>query len=137
MVENNVDLIRRLYGFDWAAVGSRRRGLEELAELLEADFVARMSPEFGERELHGLRDFSVFVEGLEADFEEFHYDLEELREAADGRIVVSGTIFGRGRKSKMPLRSSFGHIWTVRGGKALALEAYLDPERAGEAASSA
>jgi ketosteroid isomerase-like protein len=121
----DIDLLRAIYGLDWVGVGSRREGFAELEKALTPDFIARMSPEVGERELRGLADFAVFVQALEQDFDEFHYDPESFEER-DGRIAVSGVVFGRGRASKMPLRSRFEHLWTVRDGRAVSVEAHLN-----------
>ncbi len=121
-----VELIRRIYGVDWIGVGSRRQGFEELEKVLSPDFTARVSPEVGDRELRGLGEFAVFIDALEQDFDEFHYDPEEF-EQRDDRVVVSGVVFGRGRASKMPLTSRFEHLWTVRDGRAVAVEAHLGP----------
>ncbi len=124
MSEDAIDLIRTVYGFDWIGVGSRRRGFEDIEKALAPEFTARVSPEVADRELRGLGDLSVFVQALEQDFDEFRYDPESFEER-DGRIVVSGVVFGRGRASKMPLTSRFEHVWSVRDGRATAVEAHL------------
>jgi ketosteroid isomerase-like protein len=89
------------------------------------DVQAQISPEVGERTLHGLEGFAVFVEGLEEDFSEFRYQAEEFEELSPEQLVVSGHIQARGRRSNMPLTASFGHLWTLRDGKAVSVEARL------------
>ena len=110
MAEPNVDVIRGLYGFNWAAVDDRGRGLAAAAEVMAPQVEARVSPEVGDRTLHGLEGFAVFVEGLEEDFSEFRYQ-------------ATGQIQARGRRSNMPLTAPFGHLWTLRDGRALRVEA--------------
>jgi ketosteroid isomerase-like protein len=130
MAEGNVELIRGLYGFNWVAVGDRERGLAATAAVMAEDIEARISPEVGDRTLHGVDGFVVFVQGLEEDFSEFRYDAEELEESAPGRVVVTGHIHARGRRSNMPLTAPFGHLWKLRDGRAVSVEAHLHPEDA-------
>jgi ketosteroid isomerase-like protein len=125
MAPGNVDLIRGLYGFNWAAVDDRGRGLAAAGEVMAPDVQARISPEIGDRTLHGLEGFAVFVEGLEEDFSEFRYQAEEFKELSAEQLVVTGHIRARGRRSKMPLSAPFGHLWTLRDGKAVRVEAHL------------
>jgi ketosteroid isomerase-like protein len=125
MPERNADLIRGVYGFNWAAVDDRGRGLAAAREVMAPDVQAQISPEVGERTLHGLEGFAVFVEGLEEDFSEFRYQAEEFEELSPEQLAVSGHIQARGRRSNMPLTAPFGHLWTLRDGKAVSVEARL------------
>jgi ketosteroid isomerase-like protein len=134
MGESNVDLVRQLYGFDWIGLVSREEGFGELGKAMDPGFRGRVSPELGDRELHGVEGLVNFVDALEEDFESFRYEPEEITEAGKDSVVVWGTIFARGRNSKMPLTSGFGHVWTLRDGKALRVEAFLDRRAAERAA---
>jgi ketosteroid isomerase-like protein len=125
MPEGNVDLIRGVYGFNWAAADDRGRGLAAASEVMAPEVEARISPEVGDRTLHGLEGFAVFVEGLEEDFSEFRYQAEEFEELSDEQLVVTGHIRARGRRSNMPLSAPFGHQWTLRDGRAVKVEARL------------
>lgn len=133
MGESNVELVRHLYGFDWIGIGSREEGFDDLAKRMDPEFRARVSPELGDRELQGVDGVENFVDALEEDFEAFRYEPEQITEAGEDRVVVWGTIFARGRNSKMPLTSEFGHVWTVRDGTALRVEAFLDRHAAEQA----
>ena len=123
MAESNAELIRGLYGFNWAAVDDRGRGLAAAGEVMAPQVEARVSPEVGDRVLHGLEGFAVFVEGLEEDFSEFRYQAEEIEEVSPDQVMVTGQIQARGRRSNMPLTAPFGHLWTLRDGRALRVEA--------------
>jgi ketosteroid isomerase-like protein len=125
MAEGNADLIRGVYGFNWAAVDDRRRGLAAASEVMALEVEARISPEVGDRTLHGLEGFAVFVEGLEEDFSEFRYQPEKFDEVSPEQLLVTGQIQARGRRSNMPLAAPFGHLWTLRDGKAVKVEARL------------
>jgi ketosteroid isomerase-like protein len=122
MTESNADLLRGVYGFDWAAVDDQRRGLAAAGEVMAPDLQARVSPEVGDRTLHGLEGFAVFVEGLEEDFSEFRYQAETFEEISPDQVLVTGHIHARGRRSNMPLTAPFGHLWTLRDGRAVKVE---------------
>jgi SnoaL-like domain len=126
MPSSDADLLRTVYGIDWAAVDARARGLAAAAELMSPDVKARISPEVGDRVLDGIAGFATFVEGLEEDFSEFRYDLEAVEEAAPGEIVVTGVIHARGRHSRMPLSAPFSHSWSFIDGRAVRVEARMN-----------
>jgi ketosteroid isomerase-like protein len=125
MPGRNADLIRGLYGFNWAAVDDRGRGLAAARKVMAPDVQAQISPEVGDRTLHGLEGFAVFVEGLEEDFSEFRYQAEEFEELSAEELLVKGHIRARGRRSNVPLTAPFGHVWTLRDGAAVSVEARL------------
>jgi ketosteroid isomerase-like protein len=130
------DLIRRMYGFDWAGIRSRREGFDELRAMVSPDFESQLSPELGERVLAGVQGLEMFVEAVEQDFREFHYDADQLEEIGDDQVLVLGRIFARARATGMPLFGEFGHIWTVRDGLATRVEAHRDREEARKAAGA-
>jgi ketosteroid isomerase-like protein len=127
MPDGNAELIRGVYGFNWADVNDRVRGLDAASEVMASHVEARVSPEVGDRTLLGLEGFAVFVEGLEEDFSEFLYDAEQFEEVSADQLFVSGVIRARGRRSNMPLSAPFGHLWTLRDGKAVKVEARITP----------
>jgi ketosteroid isomerase-like protein len=127
MAQRNVDLIRGVYGFNWAAAADRGPGLAAASEVMAPDVEARVSPEVGDRTLHGVEGFAVFVEGLEEDFSEFRYEAETVDEVSPEQVLVRGRIQARGRRSNMPLTAPFGHLWTMRDGRAIRVEARIRP----------
>jgi ketosteroid isomerase-like protein len=130
MGESDVELIRRIYGFDWVGVGSRREGFARLAELVAPDFHSRLSPELGERVVRGVEGLEEFTQALEQDFSEFRYEPDEFIDAGEGIVVAMGWIHAQGRYSRMPLSGEFGHVWALRQGKATTVTAYRDRESA-------
>ena len=132
----NVETVRSVYGFNWAATGGRETGLQRMASLVAPNFEAHLSPETGGRVVRGIDDLRQFGYALEQDFAEVTYDPEEFRELPDGRIVVLGRIHGRGRQSSLPLEGEFGHVWTFAGGQPRSIVAFLDHARALQAAQS-
>jgi ketosteroid isomerase-like protein len=125
MAEGNADLIRRVYGFNWAAVEDRGRGLAAAGEVMAPEVRARISPEVGDRTLVGLEGFAVFVEALEEDFSEFRYEAEKFDTVSPDQVLVTGHVRARGRRSNMPLTAPFRHLWTLHDGSAVKVEAGL------------
>jgi ketosteroid isomerase-like protein len=135
-VGERADLIRRIYGFDWAGIRSRQEGFGELRGLVTPEFDSQLSPELGERVLSGVQGLEMFVEAVEEDFSEFRYEADEIEEVGDDRVLVLGTIVAKARATGMPLTGEFGHIWTVRDGLASHVEAHRDRDEARKAASA-
>ena len=133
---SRTDLIRRIYGFDWATVGSRRKGFAELRDVVALDFESRLSQELGDRVLSGVEGLEMFVEALQQDFSEFHYDADDFLEVGDDGVLVLGRIFAKARATGMPLYGEFGHIWTVRDGLAARVEAHRDQDEARKVAGA-
>jgi ketosteroid isomerase-like protein len=133
-VGERADLIRRIYGFDWAGIRSRREGFEKLRGMVWPDFESRLSPELGDRVLSGVEGLEMFVEAVEQDFSEFEYDADDFEEFGDDQVLVLGRIVARARATGMPLSGEFGHIWTVRDGLAARVEAHRDRDEARSAA---
>jgi ketosteroid isomerase-like protein len=125
MADRNADTIRAVYGFNWTAVDERIRGLAAAEKVMAPDVRARVSPEVGDRTLEGLEGFAVFVEGLEEDFSEFRYQAETFDEVSPDQVLVTGSIQARGRRSKFPLTAPFDHLWTLRDGRAVTVEARI------------
>jgi ketosteroid isomerase-like protein len=136
-VASRADLIRRIYGFDWAGIRSRHEGFDELKQMVTPEFESRLSPELGERILAGVQGLEMFVEAIEQDFSEFQYDADEIEEIGEQEVLVLGRISARARATGMPLSGEFGHIWTVRDGRAASVEAHRDRDEARRAAGVA
>src|SRR5262245_45627047 len=128
------ELVRRIYGFDWVGILSRREGFGELRGLVTEDFNSQLSPELGERVLAGVAGLEMFVEAVEEDFSEFRYEADEIEEIGSDRVLVLGKIAARARATGMPLSGEFGHIWTVRDGLASHVQAHRDRDEARAAA---
>jgi ketosteroid isomerase-like protein len=133
-MSGEAELVERIYGFNWASVGDRRAGFEELEAVVGPDFESRTSPDLGGRVLCGVGGLVDLSEALEADFEQLNYEPGEFLEVRDGVVLVCGTVFGVGRTSGMPLSGEFAHLWTIRDGLARHCEAYRDVSAARSAA---
>jgi ketosteroid isomerase-like protein len=67
-------------------------------------------------------------------FDDVQMEVEELIEADDETVLVVFRIHARGKASGAPVEMRLAHLITVRGGKAVRMKAYLDPEEARRAA---
>jgi ketosteroid isomerase-like protein len=74
------------------------------------------------------------VERYYADIDEqlgdWHTEDEAYVEVPDGRVLVIYRVAGRGRQSGVPLNQEMAMLWTLRGGKLLLAETFLDPSDA-------
>jgi ketosteroid isomerase-like protein len=60
-------------------------------------------------------------------FTEFQAQAERFIDAADGRLVVTGTFRGRSKDGET-LDTPFAHVWQMRNGKATSFEQYVAAE---------
>jgi ketosteroid isomerase-like protein len=74
------------------------------------------------------------VERYFADIDEqlgdWHTEDETYVEVPDGRVLVIYRVAGHGRQSGVPLDQEMAILWTLRGGKLLLAETFLDPSEA-------
>jgi ketosteroid isomerase-like protein len=82
----------------------------------------------------GVREF---LEMVNESFDGLLYEPLELIELDDGRVLSLVRVTGRGRGSGVEVEMDAGHVWTLRGDKAVRLEAFADPESARAAAGLA
>jgi ketosteroid isomerase-like protein len=128
MSEENVEAFRR------AVEGANRRDVEALLAELDPDveWHAALTGLGGDsvwRGHDGVREFLPEVwDVLDTGFE-----LPEIR-GVDDRVVALGRFRGRGKGSGVPAETPFGYVVDFRGGKAIRIQSYLDPNEALEAA---
>ena len=59
----------------------------------------------------GIRDY---FENVRSAFDEWRVELDEVREAPDGRVAVAMTMHVRGKESGVFVQQRVGHVWRVR-----------------------
>jgi ketosteroid isomerase-like protein len=79
----------------------------------------------------GVREFLGM---LDEAFDEFTYDVVEVTELDEDRVLSLLTVNARGKGSGLDVTMPAGHLWTLRGDKAIRLEAFADHESARAAA---
>ena len=108
-----------------------RGDVDGMLERMDADFEWRpleASPVAGVSRGH--EQVRRYVEDWLATFEGLRLDLEEPEEIGD-RVTVAVRAHGRGRASGLALDSRFSQVWTLRDGKAVAMEEHPLPGRLG------
>jgi ketosteroid isomerase-like protein len=133
MSQENVELVYR--GLD----AYNRRDIEALLETLDPEIEWR--PAFpvllgGDATVYlghqGIREmFWDFLEVLD----EIHVDYSEVRDLGD-QVIAIGRIRTRGKVSGAATESPFGSVTDLKGGKAVRVRTYLDPQEAIEAAGA-
>ena len=129
MSQENVEIVRK--GFEAA----NRGDIEGALTYLDPDFELR-SAIIGGAEGNVFRGHDGFrrwyAESMES-FEELTTELTDYRDLGD-RIVALGHIHARGRGSGLDVDSPTGWVFTVRRGKVVSAEGFLNPADALEAA---
>jgi uncharacterized protein len=70
-----------------------------------------------------------FLEGYLESWEEFRQDTEDVIDGGD-RVAVLLHLVARGRGSGIEVEARYAHVWTMREGKGIRVDAYADRERA-------
>jgi ketosteroid isomerase-like protein len=134
MSKENVEVVRRAY-----EEFSQRGPDEELLDTFWApDIVFDVSPAGvpglgtyrGHEEVMSFFDdwFGVFP------FEEWEQEVEEIIDCGGDRVLALAHQRGRGSGSGAPAELEFAQLYTLRDGKFVRVETYLDHKRALEAA---
>jgi ketosteroid isomerase-like protein len=121
---SDADLVRGLY----EAVN--RRDLDAAVSDLSEDFELVTTVET-HRGREGVRDWVRLAESV---LDDFHIALEEVLEVGPGSVLVLVHDTARGRGSGVAVEHRFGHLWTIRDGRAQRLRAYADRADARHAA---
>jgi uncharacterized protein len=129
MSSENLDAARR--GFE----ALHQRGVEAFLDFIDPRFEMTTPPELTVepatyRGHDGLRRyFESFYEIMD----EVRFEPEEFIDAGD-RVVVPARLVARGRDTGIEAVQQLAFVWTLRDGKALALETYATRAEALEAA---
>jgi hypothetical protein len=128
MTLENVELARQ--GYEAFRTGR----LEAVLEMMDPDIEWSEGVDVPEPQVYRGHDgVRRQQEQFEAAWESFELEAEEFIDAGD-KVVVLLKIRARGRGSEIEIEGRAAHVWTVRDGKAIRLEMYIDPARALEAA---
>lgn len=131
MAQEDVDRLRAGY----EAMG--RGDFGAVLDLMDPEIEIRDRPEVPDPQTYRGRE--GVLAALSQNFETFD-DLEMLPERfIDGgdKMVVCILLRGRGRGSGVPVEDRLAHLWSIRDGRAVALQVYSDPAEALKAAGLA
>jgi ketosteroid isomerase-like protein len=139
MSEQNVAILRR--NLEAAAVeGMRVDGLDDQAvdrvvQVFDPAVEFREDPKFPEGSVyHGRDALRAYFKRFSSEFEPFWWEAEEVLDAGDDRVLLLVRVRGRGKASGAEFDTRGGWLFTVRGGMAVRVDAYLDRREALEAA---
>jgi ketosteroid isomerase-like protein len=129
MSKENVDLVRR------ALEAFPRGDMEEMLSFMdpEGEFHSAIVGGAEGNVYWGHEGFRRWYADSFESFEELQNEWTEFRDLGD-RVLAFGHVQARGRESGVEINSPMGWVFTVRGGKLVKAEGFLDPAQAREAA---
>ncbi|MEK6250989.1 MAG: nuclear transport factor 2 family protein [Actinomycetota bacterium] len=149
MSQENVQFVRGLVaglmGTDLVPIfahEAQKRALADAFEpMLHPEFefsastrgMAALGGEYRGREVAVDGFMSTWSEALTA-WDTLVFEIEEVRELPDGRNLLLNRSHGRSKAAGVEIEGEHGNIYTVRNGKLLRFEQYLDRREALEAA---
>jgi ketosteroid isomerase-like protein len=99
---------------------------EDPFELLSEDVVWTVPMLDQQDSFCGHRGVAEFFRRWLGTWEGYRFEIEEIREVGDGRVVTLFTESGRGRGSGAPVQIRPLGIWTVRDGKVVDYRGFMD-----------
>jgi ketosteroid isomerase-like protein len=121
MTQEDVDLLRPVYE-QWEA-GNLRAG----RHLLDADIESVWPHEFPSGGVYrGPEGHARAMREWLSPWEDFTLTAEGIFDARDC-VVVPFRVRARGGESGIQVERQWAHVWTMRGGKAIRFEVFLDP----------
>jgi ketosteroid isomerase-like protein len=126
--EENIEVVERAFNA-WS-----ERGLDGLREYLDADFTFHEDPKFPESGVYRGRDaFEAYAKQFLAVWETQDWQLEDAVAIGADKVLTKLKVTWRGEGSGVEVAAEPGWIWTIRNGRAVSCEAFLDRNRALEA----
>jgi uncharacterized protein len=105
----------------------RSGGLEALLRYVDPEVEFHEDARFPEAGVYrGTDAFRTYVERFQEAFEEFHFEVEDWIDAGEGRVVGLTRAGGPGKDSGADVRQRSAWIFTVRDGRVVRMDAYLD-----------
>ena len=129
MSQENVEIVRR--ALDAYTAGD----IEGMLSFLDPDAELHSAIISGAegKAYRGHAGIWSWVAETQASFESLGMELTEFRDLGD-RVLAFGRVHAKGRESGVALDSPTGWVFTLRDGKILRAEGYLDPGKALEVA---
>jgi ketosteroid isomerase-like protein len=129
MTDDNIEIVKR--GFEALDSG----GVEAMIELLDPEFEATVPPELSVepdtyRGHEGMRRYFAAFEGLD----DVRFEFVDAVAKGD-KVVVTMILRAKGTDTGIPVEQLAHQMWTIRNGKAVRVEAFVNKEDALAAAS--
>lgn len=129
MSRHNVEIVQRIYA-GWLSNEPALEALDPEIELhpdREAWWVGV------DQVYRGVAGLGEYLRTVYEAFEDYHPEIQDFLEVGD-KVVTLAVESGRGRTSGAEVKAWWtAHVWTLRDGKAVRLDLYLDRDRALEA----
>lgn len=124
MTEDNLTLTKRFYE------ARERDDREAVLSFLDPEIEARTSPENPDQIVErGHEGFERFIDRWGAVWEDYRFEPQEYMPEGN-RVLVLGRARARSRGSSVDIQQFVGHLWTLRGGKAIELRVYHERDEA-------
>jgi len=128
MADSNVERLRAGYE------ALDRGDIEGVREFIHPQAEMHDRPEIPDATTYrGWEGIVLSIRASEETFDDFHFVPERFVEKRD-KIVVILKMTGTGRVSGVPVEERIAHLWTVKDGLGVKLQAFTDPGDALEAA---
>jgi ketosteroid isomerase-like protein len=125
MSQENVELVRK--GYD----ALREGGIDAALSYIDPQFEMDLPPEIGPEPqvVRGHEELRRWFEMAMEVLEEFRIEPEQFIDAGD-QVVVPVRILGRGRTSGIDAVQRVTQVWTIRDGRSVRMDSYIDRESA-------
>jgi ketosteroid isomerase-like protein len=132
MSKDNVDAIRRAFEV-YAARRDREAFLRMVAQDAVWDLSRSSCPDA--RVYHGREGVGEWLGGLDDAFEEIRYEVEEVTDLGEGRVLSVIRVKGHGKFSKIEVDYRFVPVFTFREQEVVRMDRYGDRAEALAAAA--
>jgi ketosteroid isomerase-like protein len=137
MSQENVQLARNVFlaaSRSGALDALDQDALERAFEFFHPEIEIREDPRFPEAAvLRGQDAVRTYFAQFTEQFDEFRFEFEEVLDAGSDRVVLLFHLYGRGKDSGAAFEEHPAWVQTIRDGKVVRIEAYLDRREALEA----
>jgi ketosteroid isomerase-like protein len=107
-----------------------RGDVDGALDALHPDVEWRESRELPETDIYrGIAAVRKLLDAFQESWLEFRQDVDDSIEAGD-KVVVLLHLSARGRESGAQVDARYAHVWTMRDGKGVRVDAYYDREEA-------
>jgi ketosteroid isomerase-like protein len=132
MSQENVEVVRRIYDA-WIA-----GDYETVVSAYDAEIRLNPDPESSwvgmDEDYLGPEGVRRYLRAVYEAFEDYRPEIEQIIDVGEGRVLTLAVEHGRGRGSGAQVQAArTAHLWTLRDGKAVRIDLFLDRERALEA----
>jgi ketosteroid isomerase-like protein len=112
-----------------------RRDIARLRELMVADFEWHEAEEVpGRKVCRSADEFAEYIEGFQRLWDEFSFELEQMRRGADNTILATVRGRGHGKASPDAFELTIHPVWRFREGRVARMDAFLHDREAADAA---